>query len=241
MSWLVVFISYLSPVLLLVILLAMDRHPRSSRATPSPLRIRRRDGADNKDGTRRPTIDSGRDRHPEEEAMRPRILTLLIFAGTLALAIAAGQDLSAQTSRPQVTTLLKTEVAGVEGKEWNVITVELAPGAVNARYSYPGIELVYVLEGAGFLEVHGKPPVALNPGVVAALNPKQIHILKNTSQTQTLKVVVVLLLEKGQQRPILAKRGAPRHQGGGDPISNGDLRQQKANEQKHSTLPGLVF
>lgn len=174
--------------------------------------------------------------------MRQAIRTLFMIAtGIIVPAFAAGQDLNAQTYEPQVTTLLKADVVGVEGKEWNVVTVELAPGAVDARHSYPGVELVYVLEGAGFLEVDGKPPVALNPGVVAALNPKQIHVLKNTSQTQTLKVVVVLLLEKGQQRPMLAKRGASGHQGGGEPMSNGELRQQKANEQRHSTLPGLVF
>ena len=173
--------------------------------------------------------------------MRPRILTLPMFAGMFALAIVAGQDLNAQTSVPHVTPLLNTGVPGVKGKEWDVITVELAPGAVDARHSYPGVELVYVLEGAGFLEVHGKPPVALNPGVVAALNPKQIHILKNTSQTQTLKVVVVLLLEKGHQRPMLANGEASRHQSDGKEISNGDLRQQKTNEQNNSTHTGLVF
>jgi len=53
MSWLVVFISYLSPVLLLGILLALDQHPMSSRATLSPRMMRRRDGADNKGGMRR--------------------------------------------------------------------------------------------------------------------------------------------------------------------------------------------
>ncbi|MGH7206492.1 MAG: cupin domain-containing protein [Nitrospiraceae bacterium] len=174
--------------------------------------------------------------------MRQVILTLFVLAtGTLALTFATGQDLNAQTMGPQVTTLLKTDVAGVEGKEWNVITVELAPGAVDARHSYPGVELVYVLEGAGFLEVDGKSPVALNPGAVAALNPKQIHLLKNASQTQTLKVLVVLLHENGHQRPMLANQRAPRHQGGGGSMSNGDLRQQKATEQDNSTHTGLVF
>jgi len=173
--------------------------------------------------------------------MRSTKSTLQLFAGMLVFAIAAGQDLNAKASEPQVTTLLKPDAAGAEGKEWNVITVELAPGAVDARHSYPGVELVYVLEGAGFLEVDGKPPVALNPETVAALHPKHSHVLKNTSRTQTLKVLVVLLLDKGQQRPMLAKRGAPRHQGGAEPISKGDGRDQKTNEQNNSTRTGLVF
>lgn len=154
-----------------------------------------------------------------------KLALFLIFAGTPALGIAAGHDLNAQTSGPQGTTISKTDVAGVEDKEWKVRTVELAPGAVGARHFYSGVELVYVLEGAGRLEVDGKPLVTLHPGAVAALNPKEIHVLKNTSQTQTLKVVVVLLREKGQPRLALGNRGT----------------SPKAVEKDNSTDPGLVF
>ena len=158
--------------------------------------------------------------------MRLTMLALfLIFAGTSAFATAASQDQNAQASGPQVTTILKTDVAGVEDKEREVITVELAPGAVKTRYFYSGVELIYVLEGAGFLEMDGKPPVALNAGTVATLHQKQIHVLKNTSQAQTLKILVVLLREKGQPRLALANRGT----------------SPKAVEQNKSTVPGLVF
>ena len=173
--------------------------------------------------------------------MRPRNLTLLISAGMLALALIAGQDLNAQTVGPQVTTLLKTEVAGMEGMEWNVLTVELAPGAVDTRQFRPGVELVYVLEGAGVLGVDGQPPVALNPGIVATLHPKQPQVFKNTSPTQTLKVLVILLLARGHQPPMLANGGPSRHQKGLEHIANGDIRQPKTNERKDPTRPGLVF
>lgn len=172
--------------------------------------------------------------------MREATLTLFVIAtATLALApaFAAGQEVDVQTMGTHVATALKTDVAG----EWKVITVELAPGAVDAHQTYPGVELVYVLEGAGFLEVDGKAPVALNPGVVAALNPKQIHVLKNTSPTQTLKVLVVLLLEKGHQRPMLANGEASGHQNTQKQMANVGARQQRANAQDNSTSPGLVF
>ena len=81
-----------------------------------------------------------------------------------------------------------------DGGEWNVVTVELAPGAADARHFHPGVELVYVLEGAGYLEADGKPKVALNPGAVTTLQPKQGYVLKNVSQTRPLKVLVVLRL-----------------------------------------------
>jgi quercetin dioxygenase-like cupin family protein len=154
-----------------------------------------------------------------------KLALFLIFAATPALGLAAGHDLSAQTNGSQVITILKTDGAGMEDKEWKVRTVELAPGAADARHFYTGVELVYVLKGAGRLEVDGKPFLTLHPGAVAALNPKEMHVLKNTSQTQKLKVVIVLLREKRQPGLALGNRGT----------------SPKAVEQDNSTVPGLVF
>ena len=92
------------------------------------------------------------------------------------------------------------DAAGADGEEWKVVTVELAPGTADARHIQPGVELVYVLEGAGFLEADGKPKVALNPGAVTTLQPKQGHVLKNASQTRPLKVLVVLRSQTGGVR-----------------------------------------
>ena len=155
---------------------------------------------------------------------RARLALFLVVGGIYALTGIPGRQLPAQAEGIPVSTFLQADAAGTKDQKWNAITIELGPGVVDSRSVRPGTGLVYVLEGAGFLEAEGKPPVALNPGVVAALNPKQLHVLKNTSQTQTLKVLVV-----------------SRHQGGGEPIPNGDLRQQKTNEQDNSAHPGLVF
>ena len=92
------------------------------------------------------------------------------------------------------------DVAGAEDREWKVVTVELAPGTADARHFQPGVELVYVLEGAGYLEADGKPKVALNPGAVTTIQPKQAHVLKNASQTRPLKVLVVLRSQTGGVR-----------------------------------------
>src|SRR5712692_10303665 len=93
-----------------------------------------------------------------------------------------------------------TDAAGAEGREWKVVTVELAPGTADTRPFHRGVEPVYVLEGAGYLEADGKPKVALNPGAVTTLQPKQGHVLKNASQTRPLKVLVVLHLQNGGVR-----------------------------------------
>ncbi len=158
--------------------------------------------------------------------MRQVLLTLFVAAAvTPTVGLAAGQDLNGQAPGPQVTTLLKAGVAGAEGKEWNVLSVELAPGKADTRQFHPGVQLVYVLEGAGVLEVDGKRPVALSLGTVAALGPKEAHAIKNTSQTQVLKILVVQLLEKQQDRSVVTKRGAP----------------PKAAEQRNSPRAELVF
>src|SRR2546428_7091135 len=78
------------------------------------------------------------------------------------------------------------DAAGAEGREWNVVTVELAPGSADVRHFHTGVELVYVLQGAGHLEADGKPPVTLNPGPVTTFQPEHGQALKNTCQTRPL-------------------------------------------------------
>lgn len=174
--------------------------------------------------------------------MRPKLLTLfLIGIGTLGLAIAEGQDPNAQTVEPQGTTLLRTDVAGTEDRQWNISTVELAAGAVDARDSRLGAEVVYVLEGAGSLEVDGKPPVALKPGTIVQLPPRHNRVLTNTSLTQTLKVLVIDLIETGQPRLVLANRGTRQQKEDCQQTPNGDPKRQQPNEQNNSIITGLVF
>ena len=98
-------------------------------------------------------------------------------------------------------------VAG--GKEWKVVTIELSAGTVDSRHFHPGAELVYVLEGAGLLEMDGKPPVALNPGVLTTLRSNRDHVLKNASQTRPLKVLVVLRLPHGDVRQRRGEQSNP--------------------------------
>ena len=101
---------------------------------------------------------------------------------------------------PTVTRLLKTDLLHIEGKELNVVTIQLAPGSVGKQGHHPGPELVYVLEGVGVLEVEGKPPFVLSPGAVTIIDSHHIHISKNTSPTHRLKLLAVQLLETSQPR-----------------------------------------
>ena len=93
--------------------------------------------------------------------MRHMMLTLFMMIAVGVFAIAEGRAPNPQTpTGPQVINLLRTDGAGA-----NVRTVELAAGAMDARDSHPGAGVIYVLEGAGSLEVDGKPPVALKADI----------------------------------------------------------------------------
>lgn len=160
---------------------------------------------------------------------------------TSALVIGSSQHLNAKTSDPQAAVPFKAEVAQGEGRDWSVITVELRPGAVDSWHSRPGGEFVYVLEGAGRLEAGGKPAITLNAGTVATLTAIPHPVLKNTSRTRTLKVLVVFLTENRPQHSLLADRTTKGPQESSDPISNGESRQRKAKGQDTSADMGLIF
>jgi quercetin dioxygenase-like cupin family protein len=150
------------------------------------------------------------------KVMVPYFLIVIGALVSLLVLVPAG-DVNAQQNGAQVARLLKTDI---DGTKWDVMTVEVARGKAGARNLHPGAELIYVLEGEGFLEVEGKSPIPLSPGTIAALGPTQRHVLKSMSQAQTLKVLVISLL--GKRHPSLPS-GAPSPSTGGqeDPTRRG--------------------
>jgi len=137
--------------------------------------------------------------------MRRTVCTLGL---TLLVAIALGaigtQVLSAQ---PETTraVLLRTDLAGMEGKEGIMMVAVIAPGAETGRHIHPGHEFAYVLEGSGTLEVDGKPPTALTPGTAIYQPPGQVHNGRNASVTAPLRILVFHVSEKGKPDTIPVK------------------------------------
>lgn len=138
---------------------------------------------------------------------RTMMILLAMILGTLVGTVAEGQDLRTKPNAAHVSTFLEANGTGTPSKEWKVATVELGPGVVDSRAVRPGVGLVYVLEGGGILEMDGKASLALRPGVAATLNPDKPHVLKNTSETETLRVLVVLHRDKSQQGATLETAG----------------------------------
>lgn len=100
-----------------------------------------------------------------------------------------------QAEASTMTRLLTTDLLTVEGKELNVMTVEVPPGSVSQRKEHNGHELLYVVEGSGVLTIEGRPSVRLAPGTVAMVNSHNVHASSNASATQPLRLLAIQLLE----------------------------------------------
>lgn len=174
--------------------------------------------------------------------MRSLILVLfLTLAGASVPPFIFGQESRAQTGELPAARFVKADVAGVEGKEWNAVTIELRPGAAQSWQFQPSGEVIYILEGTGRLEADGKPTVELNGGTVATLGMTAPHILRNTSRTKVLKVLVLSKVGKGGRHPLFLNRGAGPNGTTGLSIPNEETGPQAHDERHDRKDIGLVF
>jgi quercetin dioxygenase-like cupin family protein len=96
------------------------------------------------------------------------------------------------------TELLRSDLAGIDGKETVIYIADLKPGAAGGKHVHYGDEFVYVLEGGIVVEPVGKPAIALKPGETGHFTPDIVHAAKNASDSAPAKVLVVLVVEKGK-------------------------------------------
>lgn len=138
--------------------------------------------------------------------MRRTVFLLCVaLAAAVAAGVLGGQLLRAQQPPARVSELLRTDLAGMEGKELIVQLVEVAPGAATGRHHHPGHEVAYVLDGTGVLEIEGRPPLSSKAGEVNYIPARQVHEGRNASTTAPLRLVVFRIHEKGQPITIMAR------------------------------------
>jgi quercetin dioxygenase-like cupin family protein len=128
--------------------------------------------------------------------------TSVILAVIFALGIVVGglghQRLSAQPESVTRTVLLKTDVAGAEGKETVMVFAEIAPGATTGKHLHAGQEIAYIIEGSLILTADGKPAVTFKPGDAFQQPPQQVHEGQNASTTAPVKILAFYIADKGQ-------------------------------------------
>ena len=131
---------------------------------------------------------------------RTVLLLSLALAAGIALGVVGSHVLYAEQEPIKRTVLLRTDLAGMVGKEAILALAEIAPGAATGKHTHPGYEFAYVLEGSGSLEIEGKPAIHLTPGTAIYQPSTQAHRGVNGSSRAPLKIFSVYILEKG--RPI---------------------------------------
>ena len=128
--------------------------------------------------------------------------TAVVVGLTLAVGIILGalgdRFLSAQQQPIKRTELLKTAIEGMEGKEGVIYIAELAPGAMAGKHFHPGPEFAYILDGSLTLENEGQAPKTFKAGEAFHNPAKIVHDAKNASATAPTKVLVFMVIEKGQ-------------------------------------------
>jgi quercetin dioxygenase-like cupin family protein len=139
----------------------------------------------------------------------PRILAAGL-AATLALgasaALAAVSEARAQpAANPGVTRAdLQRHDLSIPGREAMQVRVDFAPGAVAARHSHPGEEIVYVLKGALEYRLDAKAPVTLRAGDVLFIPAGAIHGVTNVGK-EPASELATYVVEKG--KPLVVPAG----------------------------------
>lgn len=117
-------------------------------------------------------------------------LVVLIAASAVALHGAQAQPCIKRTD-------LQRQDLSVPGREVVQVLVEFAPGAVAAKHSHPGEEIVYVVEGSLEYEVERKSPVTLKAGDVLFIPAGATHGARNVGEVDGAELATYVV-EKGK-------------------------------------------
>jgi len=133
---------------------------------------------------------------------RTLLLLGVSFAGVAAGAIGATY-VSAQGT-PQITRseILRKSMSGLEGKEVVVFLADVPPGGVAGLHYHPGDEAIYMLQGSLLFEPEHEQAFELKAGEITFNPAKHVHKAKNTSSSETAKVLNCMIAEKGQPLAI---------------------------------------
>jgi quercetin dioxygenase-like cupin family protein len=137
------------------------------------------------------------------------MIVRMVMGITAAFAIIVGEaavTVSNAEDQPITRTeLLRSDLAGIEGKETVIYIADLKPGAIGGKHTHFGDEFVYILEGELIVEPVGSEPITLRVGDVGHLTPDVVHAARNGSESETAKVLVILVVDKGKPLAETAK------------------------------------
>src|SRR5262245_11999366 len=126
-------------------------------------------------------------------SMHALLMAALLLSGALAVQAEESKDGTASAPITTVASLMQKDLAGIEGKEATMITVDYAPGASSPPHRHDAHVFVYVLEGSIVMQVDGHDPVTLRSGETFYESPADVHRKSaNASQTEHAKFLVLM-------------------------------------------------
>jgi quercetin dioxygenase-like cupin family protein len=90
------------------------------------------------------------------------------------------------------------------GREAVQVRVDFAPGAVAARHSHPGEEIVYVLKGTLEYRLDGRPAAILKSGDVLFVPTGVIHAVTNVGRGAASELATYIV-DKGKPLVVPAR------------------------------------
>jgi quercetin dioxygenase-like cupin family protein len=127
-----------------------------------------------------------------------RIANVVANMALAATLFAAGElHAHGEDSSARVTTLMRQPLADQPGKDGVLVTVEFAPGHVDAAHRHPGHVFVYVLEGSVEMQMEKGELRTLKPGDTFYENPRDTHpVGRNVSRTEPAKLLVFFVTDQ---------------------------------------------
>jgi len=130
---------------------------------------------------------------------------LALFAMVAAFSFVGAQGAAAHEIKPAVKSLLKTPLAGIAGKEANVVLFTVGPGWKIAKHFHPGHVFVYMLQGSIKIEVEGEPTRVIGPGDVLHEFPDRNMVASNISSTKGARFLVFQVGDIGKPLTVKVK------------------------------------
>jgi quercetin dioxygenase-like cupin family protein len=140
----------------------------------------------------------------EKRVLYGLAVAIAVIAGLTGMNGAYAQEQEEFVSKAKATKLLKTPLAGVEGKEVHIVHFSAPAGFEGGKHSHPGPAFVYILEGQITIEVEGMEAVTLGPGDLYAepVGNKTMQAW-NKSSTHGVKLIVFQIGDEG--KPMMVK------------------------------------
>ncbi len=132
-------------------------------------------------------------------------ISLALLAAVAAFSFVGAQGAAAHETKPVIKSLLKTPLAGIAGKEANVVLFDVGPGWKIDSNFHPCHFFVYMLQGSIKIEVEGEPVRVIAPGDLLHELPDRNMVANNISSTKGARFLVFQVGDIGKPLTVPVK------------------------------------